>query len=230
MRRNLFLSLCLLSGSMTATAQLSIGVQAGAVFSRPNSSYEIDATLPITVEATGMTRYSAGLVADMPIGEGGFRLMPELNYVSKAGRGSTQIGISLPTGPAQIGIDITSTINYLELPFNVAYSAPVGDHFFVIGAGPYVAMGLNGKTVAKFSDDIGISDQEEPIVFGSVGNEVKRWDYGANLMAGFIHRSGLMLKGNYSLGMQNLSNDGNPEFKNRYFGLSIVYFFLKAGR
>jgi hypothetical protein len=211
-------------------AQVSVGVQAGAVFSKPNTTYELDAGLPITVEAFGVTRFSAGLVADVPLGEGGFRLMPEFNYVSKGGRGSTQIGISLPTGPAQIGIDLTSTINYLELPFNVAYSAPVGDHFLTIGAGPYVAMGLNGKTVAKLSDDIGISDQEEEIVFGSVGNEIKRWDYGANLMAGFIHRSGLMLKANYSIGIPNLANDGNPELRNRYFGLSLVYFFLKGGR
>lgn len=230
MRRSFFFSVCLFAGALTASAQMSFGVQGGAVFSKPRSTYEIDATLPVAIESSGMTRYSAGLILDLPLGESGFRLMPELNYVSKGGRGSTQIGISLPTGPAQIGIDLTSTINYLELPFNLAYAVPLGDHFFTVGAGPYVAMGLNGKTVAKLSDDIGISDQEEPIVFGSVGNEIKRWDYGANLMAGFIHRSGLMLKANYSLGMANLANEDNPDFKNSYFGLSLAYFFLKGGR
>jgi hypothetical protein len=49
-------------------------------------------------------------------------------------------------------------------------------------------------------------------------------------MAGFIHPSGLMLKANYSLGIPNLANEGNPELRNRYFGLSLVYFFVKGGR
>ena len=230
MEKNLILSCLLLSFFLTASSQVSIGVQGGAVFSRPKTAYEVNSTGIISVDASGKTGFSAGVFADLPLGEGGFRLMPELNYVSKGGRGSTQIGISLPTGPAQIGIDLTSTINYLELPFNVAYSAPVGDHFLIIGAGPYVAAGLNGKTLAKFSDDVGISDQEEPIVFGSVGDEIRRWDYGANLMAGFIHRSGLMLKANYSLGIPNLANEGNPELRNRYFGLTLAYFILKGGR
>jgi hypothetical protein len=230
MKKNLSLS-CILSLLLfSASAQVSFGVQGGAVFSKPKSTYEVNSTLPITVEASGRTGFSAGLFADLPLGESGFRLMPELSYVSKGGRGNTQIGISLPTGPAQIGIDLTSTINYLELPLNVAYSAPIGDNFLVIGAGPYVAVGLNGKTLAKFSDDVGISDQEEPIVFGSTGDEIRRWDYGANLMAGFIHPSGLMLKANYSLGIPNLANEGNPELRNRYFGLSLVYFLVKGGR
>jgi hypothetical protein len=230
MRKNVVLSAILLIGFLSASAQISIGVQGGAVFSKPKSTYEVNSTLPITVEASSRTGFMAGLIVDLPLGESGFRLMPELNYVSKGGRGSTQIGISLPTGPAQIGIDLTSTINYLELPVSLAYSAPVGDHFFVMGAGPYVAAGLNGKTLAKFSDDVGISDQEEPIVFGSVGDEIRRWDYGANLMAGFIHHSGLMLKANYSLGIPNLANEGNPELRNRYFGISLAYFFMKGGR
>lgn len=230
MKKNLFLSCILSLALLDVSAQVSIGVQGGAVFSKPKSTYEVNSTLPITVDASGKTGFSAGLFADLPLGESGFRLMPELSFVSKGGRGNTQIGISLPTGPEQIGIDLTSTINYLELPFNVAYSAPLGDNFLVVGAGPYVAVGLNGKTVAKFSDDVGISNQEEPVVFGSTGNEIRRWDYGANLMAGFIHGSGLMLKANYSLGIPNLANEGNPEMRNRYFGLSLVYFFLKGGR
>ena len=231
MKSRLLLSSALLAATLSASAQISIGVQGGAVFSRPNSSYQIDATVPITVKASGMTRFSGGLMADIPIGEGGFRLMPELSYVSKGGRGSTEIGITLPVvGVQQIGVDLTSTVNYLELPLNLAYSAPLGDHFFVVGAGPYAAMGLNGRTTAKLSDNIGISDQEESVVFGSEENQIKRLDYGANLMAGFIHRSGLMLKANYSLGMANLANGNDPEFKNRYFGVSLVFFFLKGGR
>jgi hypothetical protein len=230
MKKNLLSSSILSLLLFSASAQVSFGVQGGAVFSKPKSTYEVNSTLPITVEASGRTGFSAGLFADLPLGESGFRLMPELSYVSKGGKGSTQFGITIPSGPQQIGLDFTSTINYLELPFNLAYSVPVSDYFIILGSGPYVAMGLNGKTKVVISDDVGVTEQEESVVFGSTGDEIRRWDYGANLMAGFIHPSGLMLKANYSLGIPNLANEGNPELRNRYFGLSLVYFLVKGGR
>jgi len=45
-----------------------------------------------------------------------------------------------------------------------------------------------------------------------------------------------MLKVNYSLGLMNLSNETNFEgiilkdYKNRYFGVSLGYFFLQGGK
>ncbi len=54
-------------------------------------------------------------------------------------------------------------------------------------------------------------------------------DFGANFMAGYIMNNGLMLKVNYSLGLANLSNVSDSDWKNRYFGVTLGYFFLRGG-
>ncbi len=232
MKKNLFLSCILSLALLDVSAQVSIGVQGGAVFSKPKSSFTSEVVPQLSLSATGRTGYHAGIIADVPLGEGGFRLMPELNYVAKGGRASTELGYQTPVGGnLQVGIDFESMVKYLELPLSLAYSAPVGDHFFVLGAGPYVAVGLNGNSKLKISSNNGdVEELEESVKFGSVENEMRRLDYGANLMAGFIHGSGMMIKANYSLGLADLSNGSDPSFRNRYFGLSLVYFFLKGGR
>ncbi len=210
-----------LSGLSTA-AQVSVALQGGAIFSKPKATLN-EQTSGMDFLADSRTGYSAGMMADIPFGEGGLRLMPELNYVSKGLKGKNVFSVQ----QTQIGIDLKSAIGYVELPVNLAYSIPLGDHYLVFGAGPYAAIGLHGKTKAQVTVNNNVQEEEEDITFGSAQDQLKRFDYGANAMVGFIMNNGLMLKANYSLGLSELSNDPASPYKNRYLGVSLAYFFLK---
>ncbi len=223
MRSKMFLSalcLVLVTGAMS---QVSFGVQGGGIYSMPRVDEEF---LPgQVIKGDPKFGYMAGFVADIPFGEGGLRLMPELNYINK--------GYKLKTSFSFLGtdyaIDGTSSINYIELPLNLAYTLPVGDNFLVVGAGPYGAYGINGKVKATTTIDGQSGEGEEKVEFGSGEEQVNRFDYGLNFMAGYLVGNGLEVKLNYSFGLAELSNSSSARYKNSYLGLTLGYFFKRAG-
>jgi hypothetical protein len=221
-----FLTVFLLSLSVAGFSQLSIGAQAGGVLSSP--SIKSTDLFDQSIDAKSRFSWKAGFVFDIPFGEDGWRFMPELNYVNK--------GFDLDMNTSFLGqavvINGNSNIGYLEVPLNVAYAVEMGDNNLVIGAGPYVAFGLTGKN--NFEGSVGgqvVTSDKESIDFGSDPGQIKPFDYGANLSVGYLLSGGLMFKANYNLGLANISNEGNgSSYKNNYLGLSIVYFFKRAGQ
>lgn len=218
-----FSALCLIVAT-SAMSQVSFGVQGGGVYNMARVEQEISAGQ--TVKGDAKFGWQAGLIADIPFGEGGLRLMPELNYITKGYKINSTFNIL----GQNVNADGSATTNYIELPLNLAYTVPVGDNFLVIGAGPYGAYGINGKR--KLTATVGgqTSSQEEKVVFGSGEEQDNRFDYGLNFMAGYLVGNGLMVKLNYSLGLAELYNTSARQYKNSYLGLSVGYFFKKAGK
>ncbi len=218
----LFLSLLVFIGFHTK-AQVSLGVQGGAVLSNASgdqSSFNVDA------KPQSKFGWQAGLMADLPLGEGGFRFMPELKYTNKGFKANTTVNVL-----GQVtSITGSSNLGYIELPVNFAYSLDLGGMKLVLGAGPYVGYGIGGKNKfeAKVNGTI-VQSIDEKVKFGSAEDELKPFDYGANALAGLLMENGLMIKANYSLGLANISNVSGSTFKNNYLGLSLVYFFKRAG-
>lgn len=109
-------------------------------------------------------------------------------------------------------------INYLEVPLNLVYKAPLGSGFFMLGFGPYVAYGISGKEVFE-----GNSLTLER------GVDYEDFDAGANIFAGFEMASGLFLQLDTQFGMLNIipddSSDDQATAKNTGFGLSLGYRF-----
>jgi len=213
-----------------ASAQISLGGQAGAVFAKSKTD-DFSSTIPgIDLSTKNRIGFSAGLIADIPIGESGLRVIPELNFVQKGLKAEGNVDIDLGGGQiiaAQTEADIN--LSHIEIPVNLAYAFEAGNGRFIIGAGPYAGFGLSGKSKVKVSA-LGQSEEEEDdIEFGSEEDQIKRMDFGANFMAGYIMNNGLMLKVNYSLGLANLSNTSESDWKNRYFGVTLGYFFLRGG-
>jgi hypothetical protein len=126
-------------------------------------------------------------------------------------------------------VSAKQSIGYLELPVNLAFAIPVGSHHLVIGAGPYGGYGVSGKTTIQSSvNSENTTEEMTDVKFGKQADELKRMDYGANAMVGFIMNNGLMFKLNYSYGLADLSNDSQISHKNRYLGLSAAYFFMRG--
>jgi hypothetical protein len=220
------LALVFISGA--ASAQISLGAQAGAVFAKSKTD-QLGGLPGIDLSTKNRVGFTAGAIADIPFGESGLRLMPELNFVQKGVKANGNVNFDLLGQIVNADVDATVNLNYIELPVNLAYAVEAGPGRFIVGAGPYAAFGLNGKTNAKVSFQGQSQEEDEDIEFGSDDDQIKRVDFGANFMAGYIMNNGLLFKVNYSLGLANLSNVNDSDWKNRYFGVSVGYFFLRGG-
>jgi hypothetical protein len=111
-------------------------------------------------------------------------------------------------------------INYIEMPLNLVYKGAVGNGFFMLGFGPYLAYGISGKQVFEGNS----------ITFER-GVDYNAFDAGANIFAGFEMASGLFLQLDTQFGMLNINpedeNSSNDQStaKNTGFGLSLGYRF-----
>lgn len=225
MKLKLIIPVAILFFATTASAQISLGGQAGAVFSKPSA--EINTGIPgLSYDIKTRTNFSAGLIADIPLGESGFRFIPELLYVGKGFKANA----SLDLLGQELKVESTTSISYIDLPINFAYAIELGENRLMVGAGPYVGFGLAGNNKVITTANGVSQTEEENIEFGNGSGQYDRLDVGANFMAAYILNSGLMLKVNYSLGFLNLSNDTDFKYKNQYFGVSLGYFFMQGGK
>lgn len=132
----------------------------------------------------------------------------------------------------------TSNPYYIEIPANFVFKTdPLPVKFFA-GAGPYIAMGIAGKNKVdgKFlgtsfhseenikwsNDDPATLNYEEGAGYGIM----KRFDYGANIIAGIETKSALFSV-NYGLGLAKLQSGSNSsaDDKNKHRVLSLVIGF-----
>lgn len=149
-----------------------------------------------------------------------------------------QPGLMLATkGAKYTNGPLTSTtkLSYIEMPLNLVYKASLGNGFFMLGFGPYLAYAIGGNVKTEG----GSVSVEQDIEFKSVvetGDPLtvpyyKAFDAGANIFVGYQMAGGLFLQLDTQFGMLNI----NPEDKriltdkstkkNTGFGLSLGYRF-----
>jgi hypothetical protein len=124
---------------------------------------------------------------------------------------------------------------YIQVPLNAVVKIPLEKETNVFfNAGPYVAMGIGGKSrqeskfgplmassteTIKFSNDDPFTSQEEDAGY----DRLKRFDYGLNFGGG-IEFSHVILKVNYGLGLAKINStesNNNYNDKNKYRTLSF---------
>jgi hypothetical protein len=124
---------------------------------------------------------------------------------------------------------------YLEVPLNVVVSIPLDKSSgFFFTAGPYVAIGIAGKSKSetkigplvsksedniKFSNDDPFTSQQDDAAY----DKLKRFDVGLNFGGGFAFQH-LILKANYGLGLAKINStqsNNNANDKNKFRTLSF---------
>ncbi len=120
------------------------------------------------------------------------------------------------------------TTGSLEVPLTGKAYLAVGELKIYGALGPYIGIGLNGKSKIK-SVSMGVKEtREENISWGSDENEdeLKRMNFGAHFGVG-VDMDGLQVGLFYALGLANISvSSGNGEtIRNRALGFSIGYKF-----
>lgn len=210
--KKLFLSLFLATVSAATFAQLpTFGIRGGVNFAKLLIS--ADGT-NLSATTGSLTTYSVGAFADFKFGN--TSLQPALNYT---GKGGTITGDGGTSGKFDL--------HYLQVPLNLVYHIPVivGNIYF--GAGPYVAVGVNGTATGND----GTTTTSDKVTFGGANGDFASTDIGINGIAGIQFKGGFLIHINYDLGLTNVLNTSNPnnsgggQLKTRTLGLSIGYAF-----
>ena len=188
------------STAIYAQSATTFGIRAGVNFHNLNGKDFNDDKLENKLK----TGFHAGVNAEIPVGID-FYLQPGLLFTTKGAK-------------AEVG-DTKINLSYLELPINFVYKPELGEGRMILGFGPYAAYALSGE----------VKDPDSDIEFGDQPDEWKRFDAGANLLAGYEFSNNLSFQLNAGLGLTRLNNrpdnDNNSSIKNTGFGVSLGYRF-----
>lgn len=123
-------------------------------------------------------------------------------------------------------VDVTETINYLQVPVNVLYKfGKPGEGRFYVGLVPYVGFALSGKAkVDDLSVDLEIGSDE-------IKDDVKPLDFGAGIKVGYELPMGLYADASYMLGLSNNlpGGDSDNKMSNRNITIGVGYFVFRKG-
>ena len=213
MKKLLFISIAFVAFHFTSVAQgTRFGVTAGAAFS--NYDVKIDGSSSADKSFTGPV---VGVLVNIPISTT-FSFQPAVNYLQK--------GVKNDTTADGVTLTAKRTVNNLEIPLNFVLNTSGDNGHFFVGAGPTFAFAISGKD--KVTD--GTNSLSANLKFGSTSDDdLRGLDIGANFMAGYCFKNGLMFSANYNAGLNNLmpvSSDGSV--KSHYFGIRVG--FLLGGR
>jgi hypothetical protein len=200
----LLLLLVMVVAKINYAQKTSVGFCAGGTLASMHSSYNGESD-----NSNWKPGVMVGIYTKTPLSKN-FLFMPALNAVQKG---------AIPKG-LETGEKETLTINYLELPLNVVYS----NNGFMAGIGPSFGLGINGKH--KYSSD-GQPEEKTDLKFGdSEGDDVKQFEIGGNLLAGYQFKGGFLITANYNMGLSTIIPNAYSDFgkaTNNYFGLTVGY-------
>jgi hypothetical protein len=205
--RLLTIALLLILSAPLAVAQTaergktSFGILGGVNFQNLNGKLSSGDKL----ENDMLLGFHAGVNIQIPLAPE-FYFQPGLMFAVKGAKNTTTI----------LGADFTdeTKINYIELPLNLVYKGALGNGFFMLGFGPYLAYGISGKRIIA-GDSFTIES----------GVDYDAFDAGGNIFAGYEMASGIFLQLDTQFGMVNINPDDKPTTKNTGFGLSLGYRF-----
>ena len=117
---------------------------------------------------------------------------------------------------------------YLDIPLTAKASFDLGGARIYGVFGPYIGMGLSGKSKFEITAMGETETDEEDIKWGSDEDEddLKRLDLGLTMGAG-VEISSIQIGLSYGLGLANISTytDGGSKISNRVLGISVGYKF-----
>jgi hypothetical protein len=155
------------------------------------------------------TGFTLGLIANLRAGKN-FVIQPGVHWVQKGTKDEQDNG----GGTEKISL----VVNVIEVPVNFLYTSGG----FFIGAGPAVSFSVSGKLTDKFGDN----EISTKVKFGNSDDDnMKRFDLGANVLAGYRFHGGFLIMANFNQGLSNLAptSSDNGKLKSHYFGLRLGY-------
>lgn len=121
----------------------------------------------------------------------------------------------------------STNLLYLDIPLTAKTYYNIGASRIYGVFGPYLGVGLSGKSKYESISINGTESDEQDVNWGSgVSDDIKRMDFGLTLGAGMEINS-VLIGLSYNLGLANISgvNDHVQKINNKVLGLSIGYKF-----
>jgi len=213
------LAILLFSGG-GAFAQVRFGIKGG--LNLADMKYEAKDQTNGAPDANSLSTFNAGVIVDIPL-ISGLAIQPGLMV---EGKGS-KVEYSGALG------SFTQKTNpiYLEVPVNVLFKPSIGAHTkLYFGLGPYVAMGIAGKSSSDAEASIGSYYSDHTLKFGDGSNDdFKQTDVGGNVLAGFEFDNGLLVGAQYGISFTNNAPNGNDNapkiLRNKVLSFSVGYLF-----
>ena len=190
--------------TVTVNGQATVGVTGGIAVASLKAKSD-----GMSVATEGKVGFTLGIFANVDLGKD-FAFRPGFNFTQKGGL------------TKEDDTKDKLTLNYIEIPLDFIYTTSAG---FYVGAGPSLAFGISGKE--DYSD--GMISESQTVQFGNGEDELKRFDFGGNLLTGYQFKNGLSLNLNYNFGLNSIVNGTQDDItiKNRYFGIRLGYVFNK---
>jgi hypothetical protein len=115
---------------------------------------------------------------------------------------------------------------YLDIPLTAKVFFDIGCAKIYGAFGPYLGIGLKGKSKWETTAMGKTETENENIKFGSADDQTKRLDYGLTAGAG-VEINSVQIGISYGYGLANLNNntDNGAKTQNRVLGISVGYKF-----
>ncbi|MEJ7767805.1 MAG: porin family protein [Chitinophagaceae bacterium] len=125
------------------------------------------------------------------------------------------------------------TLSYIEIPVNFLYKPVLGMGKLLLGFGPYAAFAVGGQTNSNNNNgsDVNFESTVTSAQLASGQTYARRFDAGANFLAGYELSNQLSFQLNAQLGLVNInpevqgSSSDKTSAKNTGFGVSVGYRF-----
>lgn len=215
--------LALSTAAITSSAQVDVGLRLGANFNNvtiKNANGNINNNTKI------LPGINAGLTFDIPVADE-FYVQPGALFSTKGYKDQD---------PDNNDNYTNYSAYYLDVPVTFLYKPVLGDGRLLLGAGPYIGVGLGGKWKdhTAGTTETGklefINDWNDESSDPNVITYGKPIDAGANFLFGYEFTRNFSAQLNAQLGVVNLEPDDNgvkpqSKFKNNNFGISVGYKF-----
>ncbi len=119
-----------------------------------------------------------------------------------------------------------STLFYADLPINIKAYFNVSEYKVFGAVGPYVGMGLSGKTNYKYTYGDESESNSDTIKWGNDSDaDMKRLDYGMQIGGG-VEINKMQVGLFFTQGLANLTtdSDGSNKINNQVISISLSYF------
>lgn len=233
MKRILLAGLLIVSSTVIAKAQVSLGLEAGATYNTLTQKIKGEDR-----NAEGQVGYRIGMSVNIPLSETSpFHIQTAVVFDGNSGSKSDYSN-QTATGS---GIPIYETdmrhfkINQINVPFYFVFKTgdPVYDkHHFFVGLGPSLSFTVGGRYHQIYSNTLNnqtrITDENPPIVIGTGQYfDFRPFNIGGSVMIGYEFNNGVYLKGHYTQNFNNMHPfaDTKNVFMSTQAGLTLGYYF-----
>jgi len=126
-----------------------------------------------------------------------------------------------------------SYFNYINIPAKIFYKLSVGQSSIMIGAGPFLGIGIGGQSKSTDITETTIGgntsrneyNYKEKIKFGSADTAVKRVNVGIGVNLAFLMTNNIKISAYSNMGLLNINNEDKHSTKTIAYGLTVGYVF-----